>query len=81
MIARTTIVADSTPAPPWAGVKFSCKKCGAEYQLEAGDACELRLILNDHLRTYDTPPCWNCEQVNVIHIDAPANDEQEGNAS
>ena len=68
--------------PIWTGVKFTCKgrvktdrgveQCGAEYQLEAGDVCVLRLVLNDHLETDDAPPCIDCGHVNVIGVDRAA---------
>jgi hypothetical protein len=68
---KIEITATTSPAPPWAGEKFACEKCKGEFQLEAADPCELRLILNDHLESYNTPPCptKGCGHINVITID------------
>ncbi len=64
---RMKLTADRTPPPPWTGVKFICKKCRAEYQLEAADKCELSHS-EAAFASYDTPPCWDCEHVNNITI-------------
>ncbi len=74
---RMHIAVDPTPPPPWAGVKFTCKKCRAEYQLEAADKCELR-TRKPTFASYHTPPCWDCEHVNVITIEKPIGEEIGG---
>jgi len=68
---KMQISVSETPAPPWAGVKFPCVKCKGEYQLEAADVCELRFVLNDHIKAYAVPPCptEDCGHINVITID------------
>jgi hypothetical protein len=65
---RMQITVADTPAPPWTGLKFTCEKCQGEFQLEAADPCSLRLVLNDHLKTHNTPPCptEGCGQINVV---------------
>jgi hypothetical protein len=79
---RIRITPAESPAPPWTGKKFTCEKCTAEWQLEAADQCELRIVVNDHLHAYNTPPCPTpgCGHINVIEIrvDEPI---QEANAS
>jgi hypothetical protein len=69
---RIELAPSDAPPPPWTGVKFTCEQCGAEYQLEAADSCELRLILNDRPKIYTTPPCRDCGRVNVIELGAHA---------
>ncbi len=33
----------SKPLPPiWVGVKFTCSKCGGEFELEASDVCLIK---------------------------------------
>jgi len=52
-----------TPAPPWTGVKFRCRHCSAEYQLEAGDKC----VATDGTGTkFKTPACFDCNWESVI---------------
>jgi len=70
---RMQITATETPAPPWAGLKFTCEKCNGEFQLEAADPCELRLVLNGHLKTYSAPPCptEGCGHINTVTVDEP----------
>ena len=85
---RVKITPAETPAPPWTGMKFTCEKCKGEFQLEAADKCELRLVVNDHLRAYNTPPCPDydsmrgtfCEHINVIELRVEEPD-MEANAS
>lgn len=85
---RIAITPAKDAAPPWAGKYFTCGKCGGEFQLEAADKCELRLIVSDHLRAYDTPPCpcsWtkpkeSCGHINVIELRVEEA-EVEGNPS
>jgi hypothetical protein len=74
---RMSIVADATPAAPWTGVKFTCEKCQAVFQLEAADECQLRAVVSDTLASYDAPACWSCGHVNVIEA-APPNEPLQG---
>jgi hypothetical protein len=58
------------PPPIWTGVKFTCAKCKGEFQLEAADQCKRRFVVNDHLRTYNTPRCPTpgCGNINIILV-------------
>jgi hypothetical protein len=79
---RIAITPATSAAPPWSGVKFTCSQCKAEFQLEAADNCKLRLVVDDSLRSYDTPPCPapGCGHINIIELlsNEPI---QEANAS
>lgn len=78
---KISIMPATDPAPPWTGVKFTCAQCTGEFQLEAADNCELRLVVNENLRAYDTPSCPTpgCGHINVIEL--RVEDSIEGNPS
>lgn len=78
---KIAITPATDPAPPWTGEKFTCVTCGGEFQLEAADRCTLRLIVNEGLRAYDTPPCptEHCGTINVIEL--RVDETQEANPS
>lgn len=78
---RIKLSVASGPNPPWTGFYFTCGGCGAHYQLGAADECEERLQVSDDFRSFDTPPCWTCEKVNVITLFKEDEYSTEGNPS
>ncbi|HWM26565.1 MAG TPA: hypothetical protein VNP98_17240 [Chthoniobacterales bacterium] len=78
---KISITPATKPPPPWSGVKFTCDKCQAEYQLEAGDQCIEQLRMEFESRKFATPACWDCEHVNIITLCVHDEPEIEGNPS
>jgi hypothetical protein len=66
---KIAIAVDPSPPPPWAGVKFTCEKCGAIFQLQAADKCA---VIDPAAAAYFMPACWDCGHVNVVTIAADA---------
>lgn len=65
---RVELTPATTPPPVWAGLKFTCANCTAEFQLEAADDCK---PIDGTIAAYLTPRCWNCGQAAVIEIPQP----------
>lgn len=64
---RILITPSTTPAPPWAGVKFTCFGCKAEYQLEAADYCT-ECGRPEGKVFFITPPCRDCGKSSIITV-------------
>jgi hypothetical protein len=63
---RIAITPATSAAPPWSGVKFTCAKCTAEWQLEAADRCEA--IEGCELLTAPRCPNPGCGHVSIIDL-------------
>lgn len=78
-MSNANITATTAPLPPYTNARFTCERCGAEYQLCSTDECKELVRMEFESRRFETPACWTCEHVNVIKIDEPA--AEIGNAS
>jgi hypothetical protein len=62
---RIAITPATSAAPPWTGVKFTCAKCTAEWQLEAADRCGA--IEGGEQLIAPRCPTPGCGHVNIIN--------------